>query len=301
MIVSKILAIDSPFLNKNNTGLGNVLFQIFTAFGISKKFSLCFNNSFLNILLNKLEKLNLDHEKTIYRNLITDSSLNNNFIILKERSYMYSLYSDNIVKYINLNSKKNYCLEGYFQSHLYFDDYRNIIIKLLEPDYESINYIKKKYSNLFDNNITNISLHIRNNWGKNIKYNLDFFIKAIEYILNNISYTNVIINVFSDDIFEIEKKLNYKKHKIIFYKDNVDYIDLWCMSMCNHNILSHSTLSWWGAYINNNINKIVVYPKDILRLFEATLYSRYIKIERCEEHYKKEWIALDYENVLYIE
>ena len=299
MILSKISAIDSPFFNKSNTGLGNILFQIFTSFGIAKKYGLHFNNTYLNILLIKLEKFNLDHKKTIYRNLITNSLNLNTFKLLNETSGMYALYDNNLIKVIKSNNRNNYCINGYFQSHLYFDEYRDIILKLLQPDDKSLAFINNKYSNLLDVNTINISVHIRNNWGKNIKYNLNFFYKAIDYILNNITYKNIIINVFSDDILTIEKIFKYNNHNIIFYKDNPDYIDLWCMSLCHHNIISHSTLSWWGAYLNENPNKIVIYPKDILRLFQAKIYLNYQQMKRIEQHYKKEWIALNEENVIY--
>ena len=60
-------------------------------------------------------------------------------------------------------------------------------------------------------------------------------------------------------------KENIQINSRVFYVDinsgDDSYKDMQLMSKCKHNIIANSSFSWWGAWLNENKNKIVVAPK----------------------------------------
>lgn len=72
---------------------------------------------------------------------------------------------------------------------------------------------------------------------------------------------NALIFVFSDDLDWVRKSVNLPINTI--YVPNYGIPQYWyihLMSLCRHNIISNSSFSWWGAFLNTNRNKIVISP-----------------------------------------
>ena len=43
-------------------------------------------------------------------------------------------------------------------------------------------------------------------------------------------------------------------------EDDIDYIELYLMSRCNNNIIANSSFSWWGGWLNDHNDKLVIGP-----------------------------------------
>ena len=87
---------------------------------------------------------------------------------------------------------------------------------------------------------------------------LEYYREAVKII--NEKYKNSIFFVFSDDI-------SWKKENLLIqnavYIDNktIPHEDIYLMSLCKYNITANSSFSWWGAWLNQNKNKVVIAPK----------------------------------------
>jgi hypothetical protein len=90
--------------------------------------------------------------------------------------------------------------------------------------------------------------------------NLDYYQRAMSLIESKVEQP--IYFVFSDDIAWCKEHL-ISKFPMEFISGNEGdraYWDIQLMRHCKHNIIANSSFSWWGAWLNNSPNKIVVAP-----------------------------------------
>ncbi|BEG97882.1 alpha-1,2-fucosyltransferase [Bacteroides sedimenti] len=162
-------------------------------------------------------------------------------------------------------NKNNYkFLFGYWQSEKYFENIREIILRKFI--FRSIDSQNIKLSDQIKSE-NSVSLHIRRgDYLNNSLYSDictdEYYCSAINFMLNKLD--NPVFYVFSNDIKWTKNYLKRFsiKHKIVTLNHGKkSYQDMFLMTNCKHNIIANSSFSWWGAWLNDNKDKIVVAPK----------------------------------------
>ena len=158
---------------------------------------------------------------------------------------------------------KNMMLVGYFGSEKYFGHHRVDIIRLFKPPMTSLNNCA--------------TLHVRR--GDYQKFTNVFYCLDVDYYRRTLDIIKSdIIYVLSDDVEWC--KNNLKDDRLFYPKGQADWEDLYLMSRCEHNIIANSTFSWWGSYLNENPDKIVIAPK------------KWHVDEICKDIYCNNWILI---------
>ena len=225
-------------MSKLAGGLGNYLFQIAAGYTLAMR-----NYEDFAVDFSKATRVHKDINT--YRDNILRKIKDDTFVC--EHSYVEPKFS-----YSEIPHRKNLELRGYFQSEKYLD--RELILDLYSIDEESHNHISNLY--LSDNLV---SLHVRrgdylDKIDRHPPTKLSYCKDAIDYFGSNYNFY-----VISDDIKWCKK--NLKGDNVMFIENEPDYIDLWLMSLCEHNIITNSTFSWWGSWLNKNRDKTVIAPK----------------------------------------
>jgi len=169
---------------------------------------------------------------------------------------------------------ENICLYGYFQSYKYFQDVYPTIYRLLDIDKQKEKVIclyNEHKQRTVELNKT-VSIHFRLGDYKKLTdihpiMPYEYYKNALHHIITNDStITNILYFCEEDDIIDVEIIINKLKDDFVMIDiermDNhlKDWEQMLLMSCCKHNAIANSSFSWWGAYLNNNPEKIVCYP-----------------------------------------
>lgn len=150
--------------------------------------------------------------------------------------------------------------QGYFFDLRYYDEVRPLLQKefcLKKPIYLSMR-LKKILEGT-----NSVGIHIRRGDFTRVSRDIsqkNYYPKAIKVMNEYVEDPTYF--VFSDDINWVKNNLEIKGRKIYISEMGFsDYEEFTIMKHCSNHIIANSTFSYWAAYLNRNLRKIVVCPK----------------------------------------
>lgn len=163
---------------------------------------------------------------------------------------------------------KDWCLlNGSFQSSAYFNERRGDVLQWFK--------LRKKYkkrlislSKKIDTSPSELCcLHVRR--GDYLLQNkglglpglgwclpIEYYIEAAKKLPKNTKFI-----IVTDDVEYASKNLNFLP---IFHisTENNEAVDMHLFGLCKYNIIANSSFSWWGAWLNQQEEKVVIAPKN---------------------------------------
>ena len=171
-------------------------------------------------------------------------------------------------------------LDGYFQSHKYFEHNINKIRRIIGID-DHINKVLTKYPE-YTNNKT-ITIHYRMGDYFNLQMlhpvqKPEYYIEAFKTLVSkgvdiydyDILYfceknDTDIVNKYNLEINNALKVLYGKDLKYKKVADDIaDWQQLLIMTSSKHYIIGNSTFSWFGAYLSSSVKPVICYPNTWL-------------------------------------
>ena len=226
-------------------------------------------------------------------------SFNKNFYIEKKNKDKLTEYNND---FINKNFANNVFFEGYFETQNYFTEIKNIILNEFSF-IDNNKYIESPFFNEL-NKSNSISICLRQNRfsegkGKidninNLKNSDTFTKEQIIYINKSINFfkskiDNPIFYLWSNnsniDLTLFNEKVKVINHNKTFYSAiDKRCLDLFLISICKHHIVIPSSFNWWGAWLSQNTNKIILRPSNkFFSLFKVN----------NKDLWPSEWIEID--------
>lgn len=185
-----------------------------------------------------------------------------------QRKYLQQDGVDFDPRLLNFKVEGDVYVDGYWQSEDYFKDVEDVIredLRITPPGDEA----NREMSELIRSSNA-VGVHVR--WfeeaqavGAGSKYNLNagYYRRAMQWIEARVDAPHFF--VFSDNPEAARQSLGIGEYDMTCVghnrKEETAYVDLWLMSQCKHFIIANSTFSWWGAWLSEFPDSMVVAPE----------------------------------------
>lgn len=264
-------------------GLGNQLFQYASGYALAKRLNqkLAFDPSFTENMTARGYKLPL---LCVNTDEVIDADQ-----LPQKVNRLKNLYINKACRMLNFSSHKcgkytywletrdewqpdfftikenNLYVDGYFQSEEYFKQYREELLKQIQPKYEPEDEYLKVLNDIRKCN--SVAVHVRRSDFKKdnceFHYLLDesYYKRAIEKIRSSVK--NPTFFWFSDDMNWVKEHIGASGDSCFVSICTVhgDIDDMMLMKNCKHIITANSTFSWWAAWLNEHEDAIRIVPE----------------------------------------
>jgi len=250
--------------------LGNQLFQYAFIYAAAKRLNTTFyiDKGVEDFVLPKYFKIERDFPTLFDRKLFSIEGYKNIFRVHSRKAFYKLLNAvmfrgqkmviDNEIAPVEaLKLVKNNCLyQGFFHSQNYFHDFRNEVRKQFEIKSTftcAFNEIKKQ----LPGNKKKVVIHIRRT--DYVAINISLPVSYYKNAIAKIADPDVEYIFISDDLSFVESEFAFIPNKYLSTQNEI--IDLQFLMDADICILSCSSFSWWGAWLNQNPNKQVYAPR----------------------------------------
>ena len=239
-------------------GLGNQMVQY--AFGIAIGGTVKYDTSWFDETRGNPNVAQREYELDFWNINPALTNKTKIFGVIKRKRYVekpYNVYNSELLK------TKAGVIEGYFQVARYYEPIRKRLVKDIVPR-QKPNQQNQKILDLI-HKTNSVSIHVRRGDYVKLQHihglcDLDYYARAIKFIAEHVTDPHFFI--FSDDPQWVTDnlKLDVPCTFVDINHGRDSAWDMWLMANCKHNIIANSSFSWWGAWLNQNSDKIVVAP-----------------------------------------
>jgi len=192
-----------------------------------------------NIRRKVYQWLNLEYEGKIYR------------------EPTFYLFDRNL-----FNLPSDIYLYGFWQSYLYAENIEEQIrseIRLKDPSRKYLNALA-----VVKGKRLTAAMHVRRGDYVDPKsgfstLDVEYYARAYDYLRGQVGEASIVL--FSDDTTWVKNTFTFLKDCIFAADFGLeDYEEMMLMAGCDHQIIANSSFSWWGAWLNPSLNKLVIAP-----------------------------------------
>ena len=188
---------------------------------------------------------------------------------------------------LHLDSNLNYNISGIFNTYDIFHPIQEEIVELFTFKDEIKEFCLDYISQIKQEDEVLVSIHFRRGdylQVSSLNLSLEYYQEAVNTIQSLFPNQKIKYLIFSNGMEWVKE--NFKLDNCV-YVDGLDrFKDMCLMTLCDHNIIANSSFSWWGAYLNQNLNKKIICPYN---------YLNYIPLNDIinGKYFPKEWISIN--------